>query len=260
MIAKSLFTTAVLWMLGSAAAFAQTTYSGNQSTGFSGPLGQSTLSISDDPSTGVVSFSLTLGGGNTNFNNIAFYLSTGGSGVSNTLSITDTGDDGRRSISGNSSTTGRSLVNFASGFSAGYAIALDSNGNANLFQIVSGQGYLTYLNGANYTHPSSNVYGFSINESQIGLTAGSSFSFVATLSNANDGNNGGFYRSNETIGASNVDANSQGNLGNTGTLTYSSFDTYVTAVPEPATWLGAAFCVAVLGGTLVSRRSAGAAV
>ena len=268
MIRHSLFAAAVLWTLGSASASAQTIYAGNQSTGFGGALGQSTLSISDNASTGVVSFSLALGNGNTSFNDAAFYFSTGSGGVSNTSDVTDTADEGRRSISGDSTVTGRSLVNFANGFSAKYAVALDANGNANLFQLVPGQGYLTYLSGANSTHTSgTNVYGFSINESQLGLTAGSgaSFSFVATLSNANqDYNNnntgGGFYRSNETIGASNVDNNAQGNLANTGTLTYSGFDTYITAVPEPATWLGAVFCVALLGGKLVSRRRSTAAI
>ena len=217
----------------------------------------------------MVSFSLALGNGNTSFNDIAFYFSTGSGGVTNTSDVTDTGDEGRRAISGDSAVTGRSLVNFAAGFSARYAVALDANGNANLFQIVPGQGYLTYLSGANATHTTgSNVYGFSLNESQLGLTAGSgaSFDFVASLSNSNqdfngDGSGGGFFRSNETIGASNVDSNAMDNLGNTGTLTYSGFDTYVTTVPEPATWLGAAFCVALLGQVLVSRRrSVGTAV
>ena len=151
------------------------------------------------------------------------------------------------------------MVNFASNFSAAYAVAIDNSGNANLFQIVPGQSNLTYLSGANSTQ-SSNTYGFSVTEAQLGITAGSSFNFVATLTNAQSDTNN-VYRSNETIGASTSDANATGNLMTTGTLTYTGFDTYITAVPEPATWLGAAFCVALLGKTLVSRRrSVGTAI
>ena len=155
-------------------------------------------------------------------------------------------------------------MNFANNFSAKYAVAIDNSGNANLFQIVPGQSYLTYVSGANDTQVaaatgSAVTYGFSVTESQLGITAGSSFNFVATLTNANSdagsGNNTDVYRSNETIGASNVDNNSAGNLGFNGTLTYSGFDTYITSVPEPATWLGALLCTALLGRFCFRRQA-----
>ena len=234
---------------------AQSLYSGNKSTGFGAPLGNGTLSVSDDASTGAITFNLSTGNG-ADFNDIAFYFSVGSGGVSDTSSVTDTGDEGRRSISGQGVSAGPTQVDFASGFSAKYAVALDAKGDANLFQIVPGQGYLTYLSGANYSNTSTGNYGFSINASQLGLTAGSgsSFSFVATLSNASDGSNANnVYRSNETIGASNVDNNSAGNLGNTGTLIYSGFDTYTLSVPEPSTYLGGAGIV--ICGLATYRRS-----
>ena len=234
---------------------AQSTYFGNQSTGFGSPLGKSTLSISDNAITGVISFNLSTGNAG-GFDNIAFYFSTGSGGVSDTSTLTDTGDAGRRSISGEGATSGQSQVSFAAGFSAQYAVALDSAGNANLFQIVPGQGYLTYVSGASYTNTSTGNYGFSINATQLGLAvgSGSSFGFVATLSNPSSGtNNNDVFRSNETIGASNVDNNSVGNPGIGGTLTYSGFDTYTLSVPEPSTYLGGLGLV--VSGLVVYRRS-----
>ena len=250
---KFLGLTVAIAALAPACAFSQSLYYGNQSTGFGSPLGKSTLSITDNASTGVISFNLSTGNGG-GFNDIAFYISTGSGTETSTADITDTGDNGRRSISGNSPTTGRTLVNFASGFSAKYGVALDANGNANLFQIVPGQGYLTYISGANSSNSSAGNYSFSLTEAQLGLNAGQSFSFVATLSNANSDGNGGIFRSNETIGASNVDNNTQGNLGSTGTLTYSGFDTYTTAVPEPATWLAGVLIVTGAGSALRRTR------
>lgn len=220
--------------LASSAAMAQSNYQGNKSTGFAGPLGNSTLTISDNPNTSIVTFSLAA---TAAINNVAFYFSTGSGGVADTTTLTDTADAGRRSITGQGTSAGHTNVTFASGFSAKYALALDNSGNANLFQIVPGNANLTFVSGANATQ-TGNTYGFSFNETLLGITPGSSFDFVATLTNANSGNNGNdVFRSNETIGVSNSDNNATGNLGNTGTLTYTGFDTYVTTVPEPATWL-----------------------
>ena len=131
--------------------------------------------------------------------------------------------------------------------------------------LVPGQSFLTFVSAAsNITQTagagSAVTYGFSLTEQQLGIAPGGSFSFVATLSNAQDGSNSNnIYRSNETIGASNVDNNAQGNLGNTGSLTYTGFDTYTTSVPEPTTWLGASLCVALLGRfyALRQRRTTG---
>ena len=258
---RYLFAVAVALAFSAAPALAQSKYFGNQSTGFGSPLGKSTLSITDNATSGLISFNLSTGNGG-GFNNIAFYFSTGSGGLSNTSTLTDTGDDGRRSITGQGVTSGQSPVSFAAGFSAKYAVALDANGNANLFQIVPGQSYLSYVSGANYTNTSAGNYGFSFNATALGLTAGSgsSFDFVATLSNPSSGNfsdgspMNDVYRSNETIGASNLDNNAVGNPGVGGTgLIYSGFDTYTLSVPEPSTYLGG--LALVVCGLVVYRRS-----
>ena len=60
---KVLCLAAVVAGLTSNQAFAQTdTYSGNKSTGFGGPLGNSTLAVSEDANTGLITFNLTLAG------------------------------------------------------------------------------------------------------------------------------------------------------------------------------------------------------
>ena len=82
--------------------------------------------------------------------------------------------------------------------------------------------------------------------------------FVATLGNGVDGTNGNnFYRSNETIGASNADNNAVGNLANTGTLAYTGFDTFTlagVAAPEPSTWVTAMMGASMLVGVQTMRR------
>ena len=255
-VLPSLLASVSFLTIGATHAFAQATYSGNQSTGFGGALGQSTLSITDNATTGVVNFSLAATG---SISDVAFFFSTGSGGVTDTTSVPDSGDEGRRAITGEStSPVQQTPVYFATGFSAKYAVAIDNAQHDNLFQLVPGQSYLSYVSAAsNITQTggtgSAVTYGFSLTEAQLGIAPGGSFSFVATLSNAQDGTNN-IYRSDETIGASNVDGQGlSGNLGNTGTLTYSGFDTYTTSVPEPTTWLGALLVVALLGRFYVLR-------
>ena len=247
--------------LGASHASAQTvtgTYAGNQSTGFGGPLGDSTLTVTED-NTGLITFSLATTGA---FNNIAFYLDTTTGGISDLTGLNDTGDAGRRSISGDSTVTANAPVTFAAGFQPDYAVALDSVGNANLFQLTTGSNGLTLVTGANDAqNTTTNVYSFSFTAANVGLaaTAGTSFSFVATLLNSQNGgqsgtDTGGVYRSNETIGTSTSDNNATANVGN-GTLTFTGADTFTNgAVPEPATWAMLAGGL-IVGGVALRRRS-----
>ncbi len=242
--------------LASAAAFALTlsvqsqtitsTYKGNGGTSFRGQLGNSSLSVSEDVSTGMLTFSFTPG--TAGFNNIAFYIDSGNGGVTSSTQITDTGgsgtgvtnaDSGQISISADSNVTGQATVNFPTGFAANYGLALDSSGNANLFALSpSATEAFTYS--ANFTPPANaaGTYVFSLPSTALGLASGTgTFTFVADLSNSNaDGNgDGAFYLSNETIGTSAVTKNDgSANPGNTGILVFSSVNTF--AVPEPSVW------------------------
>lgn len=241
--------------LASAAAFmfslsaqAQTsTYKGNNGGSFGGQLGGSTLTIAENTGTGLLTFSFTPGGSG-GFNNIAFYIDSGSGGVTSSTQIADTGgsgagvtnaDAGQISISADSNVTGQAHVNFATGFAANFAIALDAGGNANLFSLSSGNTE-AFVYSANYTVPTSSAgpYVFSLPLAQIGVAPSTGkFTFVADLSNSNaDGNgDGAFYLSNETIGTSSATVtDGSANPGNTGTLVFSTFDTF--PAPEPSTW------------------------
>lgn len=242
---------ALVWASGSEAAV----YNGNGGTGFGGPVGDGSLTITDDDAGNVTFNFKPVSGGTLEANDLVIYLSTtnGTSGLQNTSTLTDVGDTGREAISGyNDGTTptsaptgspSRSLVTFASGFKATYALSLE-NAYFGIFQLpTDGSGGLTYLTGAAPPNAPSSV-SFTTPLSTFGLTQGQSFEFVGTLIDGRAA-----YRSTEAIGATNPDVTTESN-GFTTPVTFSSFDTYQsTAVPEPAS-LGALS----LGGVLAIRR------
>lgn len=227
---------------------ATSNYTGNGGTTFGGQLGQSSLSVSENVSSGMLTFVFTPGGSGF-YNNIAFYIDSGSGGVTSSTQIADTGgsgagvtnaDAGQISISADSSTTGQAHVNFPTGFAANFGLALDPSGNANLFALSQGNTE-AFTASANFTAPATPMGPFTFNlaSTALGFTTPSAvkFTFVADLSNSNaDGNgDGAFYLSNESIGASAVTVNDgSANAGKTGTLVFSGVETF--AVPEPSTW------------------------
>ena len=254
----SLASTAALLLTASAQA--QSTYQGNQSLGFGGQIGNQTLTVSDSASTGLISFFFTSNG----INDVAFYFSTGSAGVASTSTVTDTTSEATRTISGDGTTAGHSVLTFANGFNAGYAVALGgSTGSGSLYSI-STTGLLTLVSTVNEVEngTATNGYSFSLNATSIGLTAGSgaSFNFVASLGNANDGNSTNYYRSNEAFGPSNVsnEGSTGSNPGNTGGITFSGSDLYTLSqtagVPEPTTWAMILGGVGMLAGAKLRRR------
>src|SRR5689334_23215693 len=114
-------------MVGTARSEA-TTYAGNGNSGFGGVLGTGSLSLVDNGTT--VSGTFTKGAGNFN-DAIVIYINSVTGGFGTTSGFNDQGDPTRNAISGVGS-FGRSVVNFAGGFGADYAIGFGPNTGAGL--------------------------------------------------------------------------------------------------------------------------------
>ena len=248
---------ATLVALAPLGAFAQQTvspYAGNGMTGFGGQIGNSSLTIANDATNpNQIDFTLTTTGFGGNA--LAIYLDTNGTagGFNSTTNFTDTGDVGRETLSGRGS-NGQTVATFAPGFTADYGISLEPGSFAGIFKLAENTSF-TYVNSGNLDTNATTTLNFSVLRSDIGLSPTDGFTFEATLLSGTQ------YRSNETIGTSLTapDPTNTGtapNAGFTGTTTFSSFDTFGTPVPEPATWLAGGLLVAAAGWTASrSRRS-----
>ena len=151
-------------------------FAGNQNTSFGGAVGTGSLQVVND-SLGAINFTYTRG--TSNFDNaIVIYIDSQSGGATSTSGFNDTADGLRRAISGLDGTN-RSTLNFAAGFGADYAIALNnsfaglwslSNPASFPFQVSAG----LLPNSASQTETS---YSFGITAADIGLTANSGDSF-----------------------------------------------------------------------------------
>jgi hypothetical protein len=226
-----------------------TTFLGNGNSGFGGVIGTGNLVITNSAD-GSLNFTLNKGEGGF-IDAIVIYIDSVSGGFTDTSSFNDQADSLRRAISGASEgTTGidansRSILTFNSGFTADYAIALNT-GFGGLWELVSGgDNSLTFRSavGLSPTEVSdSTSYTFATNVTNLGLSAnsGESFKFVATYLNASNS-----YRSNEAIGF----AISGGNPSNGGIGAYpntiATSEATFTTIPEPSNYallgLGAAF-------------------
>jgi len=210
------------------------TYNGNGATGFGGPVGTGSLTISDNA--GGMTITLNRGSGSLN-DDCVLYLDTQPGGFADTSQFSDSADGGRTAISGfNAGNPSRSLLTFAPGFDANYAISIENSFIGVFGLAAGGNGSLNYLFGAGQSG-NNNAADFSITitpaqMSQIGLTAdsGQTFSFVGSLDSDSA------YRANETIGSSvTVPAGgSDPNAGFNGTQTFTGSDTYSLAVAPDA--------------------------
>lgn len=171
-----------LLLLGGSA-MAQSTYTGNGKTGFGGQVGNGSLSVSDDGTN--VSFNFTPGG-TVNGNALVLYIDSKSGGFANTSTLNDRADGGRQSVSGVSA-SGRSVVNFPSGFEADYGVAWGDYGFV-LFELAAGNNnsliFREFINS-----PTS----ASIPKSSLGITGAVSFKLLGTYVSG-DG-----YRSNEAL-------------------------------------------------------------
>ena len=219
-------------------------YTGSGGGGFGGTISGSTLELTYDSGTDVVSGRLDKGAGDFN-DSFVLYLDTAVGGFADTSTFDDEQDSNRRAISG-SSGSGDSDVVFNAGFDADFAIALSpvQGSFGGLWGLASGgNNSLNYVSSVNLSPLSNNApfYTFSFDLADIGLSVGDSFDFVGTYLNADNS-----FRSDEYYGSATT-------AGNPGQATFTFTDNLsFTAVPEPSSLaLMTAFGVGVVA---VRRR------
>jgi hypothetical protein len=198
-------------------------YTGNGDTSFGGAVGSGSLNVADNGTT--LSFQFNRGGGSLNDALVIFIDSTSG-GFGSTAGFNDQADGLRHAISGVSGGN-RATANFASGFAADYVIALNKD-FAGVWQLANGNdNSLNYLGTANLSSTggnSANNYNFNLNLATLGVAAnsGAELRFSTTYISESG------YRSGESF---NTISGSPG----WNTMSFTDFDSYLTAVPEPTT-------------------------
>lgn len=243
---KSVF--AAITLLGSATlSQAAVLFNGSGTSGFGGPVGNSTMSWSDDGTT--ISVTFTKGAGNFN-DSFVLYLDAGTTGrTSIDTQVNDRGDPLRSAISFMEASTGKSL-NFSSGFEATHAIGINT-GFGGLWSIPAtgsvGSNALPFVDDVNSTLTvnTQESFTFSFNLAAIGITpnSGATINFVATYLNPFGGGGDLGYASNEGYGGGFPGANIEQN-----NFTFTSYNSY-TVVPEPA-----AAALGMIGMVLLLRR------
>jgi hypothetical protein len=203
------------------------TYSGNGNSGFGGPIGLGSLTLTDDGTT----ISGQVNKGPNGFNDVlVLYIDSTAGGFADTSGFADGNDGLRKAISGFDGGANRSLMTFTGGFLPDYAIALgpSSDGFGGLWQLANGGGNsLNFVSSVNLVptgNPLSPTYTFSFNLSQIGLTplSGATFEILGTYT-SNSG-----YRSDEAVAGNDVGAQGWNPFLQTAFASY-------TTVPEPST-------------------------
>ena len=223
------------------------TYSGNGKVGFGGPIGQGSLTLTDDGTTVSGTVAKGASGG---FNDVlVLYVDSVPGGFSSTAVFDDGGDPLRKAISGFDGGANRSELTMTAGFQADYAIALGpaSDSYGGLWQLFNGGGnnsfgFIGSVNLNPTGNNSSSSYTFSFDVSQIGLSpnSGQSIRLLGTyISNTG-------FRSDEAL-PGNVSGASQG-----WTLFAGTGDVSYTIVPEPST--GLLFGLAALAAVCCRRR------
>lgn len=204
------------------------TYFGNGNSGFGGPIGLGSLTLTDNGTT----VSGTVNKGPNGFNDVlVLYIDSVGGGFTDTSGFADSADGLRKAISGFDGGANRSLLTF-NGMAPDYAIALgpSSDNFGGLWQLANGgANSLNFINSVNLNPigtPGSPTYSFSFNLSDIGLTpgAGQSFEILGTYT-SNSG-----YRSDEALTGNDVGAQGWNPFIQTAFSTYTT-----TPVPEPST-------------------------
>ncbi len=227
-------------------AFASTmTFGGNGDGSFGGPIGQGSLTLTDDGTT----VSGTVNKGPNGFNDVlVLYIDSTPGGFSDTSGFFDAADGLRGAISGFDGGANKSLMTFANGFQPDDAIALGpaADNFGGLWQLANGgNNSLPFIASVNLNPVGNNnsaSYTFSFPVSQIGLTPNSGATFELF----------GTYISNSGFRSSEADAGND--VGSPGWNPYlqTAFASYMI-VPEPsALTLAAAGAIGLLA--LARRR------
>jgi hypothetical protein len=224
------------------------TYLGNGNTGFGGPIGGGSLTLSDDGVT--VSGNLTKGPNGFN-DALVLYLQTGSGGFSNTTGFSDAADGLRRAISGFDGGSNHSVMNFTGGFAPNYAIALgpaDDNFGG-LWQLQNGgNGSLPFISSVNLTPTGTNnadTYSFSFNLAQVGLSphSGASFQiFGSYISNTG-------FRSNEALPGNDMGTAGWNPFTETSAVTYATTPPVTITTASLPNWTAGASYSQTLGAT-----------
>jgi len=194
--------------------------------GFGDVIGAGSELHIDTDGSGTLSIGLVSGGGGLN-DAVVIYIDTGVGGFADTGSFTDTADPLRRAISGTDGTNS-SVLTFASGFEADYALGIEA-GFAGLWELTTGSH--TFVNSASLIPTGNSGAGqweMTLSLSDLGLAPGATFRYVATYLNS-----GNAFRSDEFHGvaASTVPA---GNIGQApvglATGDYNTFQAYEAPV------------------------------
>jgi hypothetical protein len=210
------------------------TYSGNGNTGFGGPVGLGSLTLTDN---GTTVFGQVNKGPNGLNDTLVIYIDSTAGGFADTSGFADGADGLRKSMSGFDGGANRSLLTFSGGFLPEYAIALGpANENfGGLWQLANGGvNSLNFINSVNLNPtgtPNSPTYTFSFNVSDIGMSPGSGATFeILGTYTSNSG-----YRSDEAVAGNDAGAQGWNPFLQTAMASY-------TIVPEPATVSLAALC------------------
>jgi hypothetical protein len=170
-ITSALFGAALLLLLHLGASAA--TYSGNGNSGFGGPIGLGSLTLTDDGTT----VSGTVNKGPNGFDDVlVIYIDSVAGGFTDTSGFSDAGDGLRKAISGFDGGANRSLLTFPLGFKPDYAIAIGpANENfGGLRKLANGaNNSMQFISSVNLNPTGNNnsaTYTFSFNVSQIGIS------------------------------------------------------------------------------------------
>lgn len=202
---------------------------GNGNSGFGGPIGLGSLTLTDNGTT----VSGTVNKGPNGFNDVlVIYIDSLPGGFADTSGFADGADGLRKAMSGFDGGANRSLMTFTGGFLPDYAIALGpaSDNFGGLWQLANGgANSLNFVNSVNLNptgNPNSPTYTFSFNVSDIGLTpnSGATFELFGTYT-SNSG-----YRSDEAVPGNDVGAQGWNPFLQTAFSSYT-----IVAVPEPST-------------------------
>ncbi|MCS6844663.1 MAG: hypothetical protein NZ528_10155 [Caldilineales bacterium] len=197
-------------------------YTTGINSGFGNVIGSGSQLHIDSASGGNLHIGLITGGGSFN-DAMVIYVDSVSGGYASTSTFDDTGDPCRKAISGYDGFN-RSILNFAPGFAADYAICMDTT-FAGVWQLA-GTGSHTYIASASRTTTTPGHFEMNLTMANLGLAAGGTFKYVATYLNPSNA-----YRSDEFHG---VAAYSGGNPGyttvNLASGDYNVFTSYATVV------------------------------